>query len=118
MSLKEGTKVEFIASDPWDFVTAVGSGPFEGLVSGVCQDKDSILVKLNEPLVFKDSVAEYLVISPRHQGYPLKGIMKGQEVCCGMMGITKEQAESDDPCDTSWWRGGGIVSTGSIRKAG
>lgn len=113
----KGVDVEFIASDPWDFVTVVGSVPIQGEITGVSQKKDSILVKLDKPLKYKESIAQYLVISARHQGDTLKSMLKGKEVGCNVIGISTEQAQSDDPCDTSWWRGGGITSIGSVRKA-
>jgi hypothetical protein len=71
--------VKLVVSDPWDFVSAVGSGPFEAQIveteGAVTIDK--ALIKLAEPLDYAGNVIEYLVATPRHTNQTLDAISDG-----------------------------------------
>ena len=69
----EGISVAVTVSDPWDFVTVHGSGPFIGKITKISTinpvqgwGKDpAAIIRLDKPLVFKDLEYKYLIASPR-----------------------------------------------------
>jgi hypothetical protein len=71
-------------------------------------NKDACLViRLKKSFLFDGLECKYFVVSPRHEGTSFKDLMDGNKINCSFLRITKEQADSDNPFDTSWWRGGG-----------
>ena len=99
-----GRRVKLVVSDPWDFVTDNGSGPFEGEV--VQEISDAILVKLDTSIEDKGETYEFLVVSTRHAAEELSLVLGGNEVSCNATAISNERAQGPTPCDLSWWRGG------------
>jgi len=74
-----GHAVKLVVSDPWDFVSAVGAGPFgaqivdtEGAVT-----IEKALIRLDEPLAYAGNVIEYLIATPRHTTQTLDAISDG-----------------------------------------
>lgn len=61
--------VRIVVSDPWDFVTQHGSGPFSGKALRVGDDYwahrgNAMLFQLKVPVVFKGITCEYVI---RHE---------------------------------------------------
>ena len=112
-----GKKVAIIVSDPWELVTAVGSGPFLAEILMVAavgsgSDDEGALIKLVKALRFEGGDWEYFVATTRHRGDGLSDLLSGKEVICNLTAISKAQASSAAPVDTSWWRGGlGLIGT-------
>ena len=111
-------QVRIMVSDPWDWGSQFGCGPFFAQALKWEQSDDgratSMLLRLSEPRTFEDVDCEYFIARPRHENSRLEGIARGQEVECGMTRITEEQVNSDKPFDLSRWRGGvGLI--GSVR---
>lgn len=97
--------------DPWELVTAVGSGPLEATVLQVGRDSwlpeaKSLLLQLAMPFEFGGVVCEYVIASSRYRHDDLTGIAGGSSIVCGFTRISGEQAASDDPFDLTNWRGG------------
>lgn len=121
MSELEGLRVNLSVSDPWDFGTIHGTGPFSAQVLKECSPEGqracAILIKLDKPLKYKDLRCEYFVASPRLERDSLDNIQQGVSVGCGLTCISEEHAKSPDPFDLSWWRGGvGLIADLSIAK--
>lgn len=110
-----GRSVFILVSDPCDFVTAHGAGPFRGqiLKAGTISARSgwskslSFLIRLDSPLVFENEAYEYLVASPSHLGEQITDILKGAPVHCGFVRIAEDRAISTSPFDMNWWQGGG-----------
>lgn len=110
----EGMSVAIMVSDPWDFGTIHGNGPFYGKILKVGKITPeegwgfalAALIRLNAPLKTKGAEDEYLVASPRFKGYEINAIGMGERVDCGMVRISSERATSSNPFDLSWYRGG------------
>jgi hypothetical protein len=89
-------------SDPWEFGTEHGTGPFEGEVVDSTQDK--VLFRLSCPLMFNNTQIATLACCERHDGSFGK-LESGMPVPCSMTPIPPER-EDGDWHDLSWWRGG------------
>lgn len=107
----KGMRVRVYLVDPWELVTAVGTGPLHALVLQVGRDSwlpeaKSLLLQLAMPFEFGGVVCEYVIASSRYRHDDLAGIAGGSSIVCGFTRISSEQAASDDPFDLTNWRGG------------
>lgn len=117
-----GMEVMIVVSDPWDFGTAHGTGPFAGKVLKVGRGEhvsggQSILIQLNIPLDYQDVRCEFFVASPRSAMGSFDSLMEGEAVDCNLTRIPTDRATSTNPLDLSWWRGG-VVLIGTLRPKG
>jgi len=60
------TKVDVFVSDPWEFGTECGSGPFTGRVVEI--DDDAYLIRLDTSLNYRGLSFKSLIAKPRHVG--------------------------------------------------
>jgi len=67
--------VEVSVSDPWDWVTENGSGPFVGEV--VANDTNHVLVRLKSPIQFADVENVFVLSSTRHAGDSYSNLKTG-----------------------------------------
>jgi len=78
VSLVPGMTVEIIVSDPWDFGTAHGAGPFKACLTCAASDPNramkgtAAVFKLEETRMFRDVKCEYFVAQTRHEGSDLQ----------------------------------------------
>lgn len=71
---------------------------------------DRVALRLSKPIVLNNGdMAPYLVASIRHEGKSTQDIICGQNVVCGITLVPASRFDSRNPCDTSWWRGGGAA---------
>ncbi len=112
-----GIEVIIVVSDPWEFLTEHGTGPFIATVIQIGADqyvpgKKAILLQLKNPLIYNGLTCEYFIASPRLEGRNITALATGGEVYCGLTRIPADRAISSDPFDLSWWRGGvALVAT-------
>ena len=106
-------KVVVSLSDPWDMGEALGRDTI--LASVIHRAANAWLLEVIEPFIYEDVEYRFIVVSPRHAGKSLAGSVS-QDVPCNMIRTTPERAMAADPCDVSWWRGGGAM-IGAIRAA-
>lgn len=90
-------------SDPWEMGEALDWPHILGTV--VNNNGDSLLVEIDHPFEYDNMEYRFVVVSPRHEGIPLKNAAS-EVVPCNMIRTTTERAHSNNPCDVSWWRGG------------
>lgn len=102
-----GKRVEISVSDPWEFESETGVGKLSARVLQIGKEGalSALLLQVEVPVKFKDSICEYFIASPRHIGkdFTLLGEIA---VPCGFTLIPRERAESENPFDLTWWRGG------------
>lgn len=115
----EGMEVTIVVSDPWDFGTAHGTGPFAAKVLKVGRDDNvpggySMLLQLNTPLHYRDLSCEFVVASPRSERGSFDFLTEGAGVDCNLTRIPEDRAASPNPLDLSWWRGG-VALLGTLR---
>ena len=105
-----GMKVEIRISDPWELGDARSWEPLPGTiikVQGAQSSRDEgILIRLQEPLQYKEVDCEYFAANPRLVGGTFEQLLAGKDVFSDVTRIPPERAHSDDPFDLSWWRGG------------
>ena len=105
-----GRKVHLVVSDPWDFVTANGSGPFEATVRelggeppGPCR---TILFELAVPVPYEGSEYRILSASARYRGSSFEQLATGKSVACNVYGLKGNLSDAEGPSHPSKWRGG------------
>lgn len=115
-----GTKINLIVSDPWEFGSQHGTGPFSGRILGASFDSSSnedvaVLLQLDDRLSFKGQSVEYFVVTPRLEEDDLRSLADGALVGVNLTRITEEQACSNDPFNLTRWRGG-LTLIGSLER--
>jgi len=114
----EGMSVAVMVSDPWEFGTAHGVGPFTAKVVKTGKDESGLLkalLRLDVPVVFEGVRYEFIVAESRAVSHPIEGLAHGSSAC-SMTAISSDQANSSKPLDVSWWRGGGAL-IGSVEPS-
>lgn len=106
-------RIEITVSDPWDFVTECGSGPFPATVlragSDGSKEVPDLLISLDSPPRFQNTECKLFVARPR--ATPSKG-SRLQDMPVALTLIPEERLKSENPLDLSWWRGGiGLIGT-------
>ena len=109
-----GKAIEIIVSDPWDFVTDHGGGPFAAVVDRI--ESDRLLVHLDLSIEYGGQAFDYLVVSPRAECDDIADLaVAGRTINCGLVGVSSGAARSNHPCDLESWRGG-LALLGSIKS--
>jgi hypothetical protein len=111
MNYPEHLPITITVSDPWEWGTDVGVGPFDATIlkwdvrpSGAV---DQVLFAFNESKVYHGVGCTYFLASCRHAGTSLKSLLLGHVAFCNAIRIPEDRAYSDTPFDwQSWWRGG------------
>lgn len=100
--------VSITVSDPWDVGEAVKWQPIRGtlLKRQATSQTSSGLIKFEAPVNYRGSCYYFAVAWPRRKEDSIAEVYAGKMVCCGITGISAQQAESDNPLDISKWRGG------------
>ncbi len=111
----EKTDVIIQLSEPWDLGEILKWKPLEGVIlkEKIEQLNSSIIIQLEEPFDYKNVSCEYFVASPRYEGDSFENLKGRKGIFSGLTRISKEQFNSSDPFDLSWWRGG-IALLGEI----
>ena len=106
-----GRTVTLTVSDPWELVDEIGVGPHPCRILRVGSDAEnparkSLLVEIVRAVSRRGVPFQYLIASTRSAGQDWVSLEKEKGVDCGFIRIPPERAESADPFDLSWWRGG------------
>lgn len=114
-----GMEVTIVVSNPWEFGTAHGTGPFVGRVLKVGGAEDApgrylVLLQLYRPLDYKDVSCEYFIASPRLESGSFDSLAEEAGVDCNLTRIPTDRATSLNPFDLSCWRGGAAL-LGTLR---
>ena len=119
MKCPKDVLVEIMVSDPWEWGTELGVGPFTAtIVEWELHDDGqakAILLVFANTVEFEGVECRYFVGSPRFVGAHLEDIMQGKKVECCLTRIPEDRFRSPDPFDLSWWRGG-VGLTCTIRR--
>lgn len=112
-----GMRVSITVSDPWDFGTEHGTGPFAAKVLQAGSNywvsgEDALLLQLETSLSYQGSTCEYFVATPRFEIGSLASLISGYKVECNFTRVPESRTTSANPFDLSWWRGGvGLIGT-------
>ena len=100
-------------SDPWELGEALGWPMLAGTV--VHRRAEAWLVELAQPFTHLGVEYRFLVVSARHADNTLAD-SASKTIACNIVRTTPDRASKADPCDLSWWRGGGAM-IGSIASS-
>ncbi|MBS1853543.1 MAG: hypothetical protein JST79_21810 [Acidobacteria bacterium] len=93
MYFQKGDRISFIPSDPWDFVTVNGSGPFLGTVAAMNEaNHREMFVKLDKHLQYAGIEADYFYVSNRFVGQ--KFIISHQDIPCDFCSMLESEIGS------------------------
>ncbi len=82
-----GRTAHVCVSDPWEFYTAHGPGPFRSTI--VTQEGDEyLLVKFDAPIAWRDVDVVMLVAATRHAAR----LVYGANVACDFLGLSNDAA--------------------------
>lgn len=100
--------ISIVVSDPWDLGVATNWAPLRGTIieMKVSQKGGQALVRFEKPIEYRGAAYSFAVASPRLDGQDIESIVAGTSICASLIGISRDQAESIEPFDTSAWRGG------------
>lgn len=106
--MKSVPRILVTVSDPWDLGQAVNWQAIRGqlLQTESTDSGGKALVRFDQPVFYHGAAYNYAVASPRHEGRNIAEIRAGKSVGCAFIAISDEQAQSNNPLDTSRWRGG------------
>ena len=64
-SLKD-SQVSISVSEPWEFGTECGTGPFIGIVSDATEER--LVIALTAPIAYQGKTLKTVIAGPRHKG--------------------------------------------------
>jgi hypothetical protein len=109
-----GRRVSMGISEPWEFGNAVPDCRLVGeivavhIVTQIRGPKETIreqlLVHIEKPFAYKRLKTEYLLASPRHEGYALLQFADGEPVSFNFLRASAERASSEDALDGRRWK--------------
>jgi hypothetical protein len=100
-----GNKAKIIVSDPWEFETETGTGTLWAKILQI-GDENSLLLQIENPIKYKNTVCEYFVASPRLANGAISDVQSDAGMFSSLALIPPNRAMSENPFDLSWWRGG------------
>lgn len=90
-----GDCVRITPTDPWDLVTEIGSGPFDGTTIAVDEsDHAAIIVKLDSRLAYQNMIAEFLLAHCRTVGSRFGTCSRQGSMFCNLASLSEEEARS------------------------
>lgn len=94
MHIKPGDRTSLVPTDPWEFVTSTGSGPFGGTVTNVdSAERETIVIRLDNPIHYEGVEAHFIEASTRHVGDKFESLFGGT-VFCNVMSLTNEEGRT------------------------
>lgn len=106
-----GRAASIEVSDPWEFVSIHGSGPFAVDIEAV--DGGAMLVRLRAPYRYRDTDFSYLAATARHSNAALDALSSGMTVPVNLVPLAQGGDIRAWKQAASSWRGWHLV--GSLR---
>ena len=69
------SQVSILISDPWEFATECGTGPFTGLVTDATEDR--LVIALRSPIAYRGRALKTIIARSRHVGVGIQAIATG-----------------------------------------
>ena len=76
-------------SDPWEFCTESGTGPFNGVIKD--KDTEHILIELDCPIHYQGMKFKIAVSRPRHNQTQNEDILKGEPLPSNILLMTSNE---------------------------
>ncbi|MBN2423477.1 MAG: hypothetical protein JXR46_07880 [Calditrichaceae bacterium] len=97
-------EVYIMISDPWEFGSHFGCGPFKCIIKSTKDNK--ILLQLFEAIEYNKTTIEFLIAQSRYGFDIYDELIKEKNPVTSFTRISKSAYESSNPFDLSSWRGG------------
>ena len=106
-------KCTFRLSDPWDMGEAIQWREMTGVIVGLEQGQESIILKLDRPFTYKSVLYEYLLVSTRYVGDSFTDCLsKGLEVSVNSVQVLRERIWDKIPeIPDSFRQGRGMIGS-------
>ena len=75
------------------------------------EDKNSMLLKLEEPIKNKTTTYHHIVASPRLSKDAIDSISTTGTLGCSVTWVPEVKYDAQNPMDLGWWRGGAATIT-------
>ena len=90
-----------------DFVTQ----DLNASVVTIDEDKQTILLELEQPLSYSSTMYRYAIAAPRFSKDDLGLLVTAGSLGCSVTWVPEDKYSLDEPMDLSWWRGGAAAIT-------
>lgn len=104
---------ELSVSDPWDFVTNYGAGPFRMLGIAISDDQRSMLVRLAPTLTIESDILEYFLVQMRYDKSQIE-LSMNSVMHCNVIHIETGKVDFNNLNQMNKWRGG-MMLIGGVR---
>ncbi len=108
-----GSRVALVMSDPWEFGTECGTGPFVGNIKD--EDSGKVLILLDKTISYGENNYSLCICSPRHQGEDINDILNGEKLAANMMLISAKVASLSEVNEQTQYKTQAII--GTIKQA-
>ncbi len=108
-----GSIVSLVISDPWEFNTECGTGPFLGVIKDKHNGK--VMISLDRIISYNGSNYSVCICTSRHQGKDMKDILNGEKIAANMMLIAANVLSFSDVNRQSQYKTQAVI--GTIEKA-
>lgn len=99
--------VDLTVSDPWEFGTECGDGPFRGRV--IDSSGDALAIRLEAPLRFQGMQLATVIVRPRHTGESMDVLVSARRLSANLLFLTSSVTSlSAFKCS-----GGGVAAIGT-----
>jgi len=101
-------EILLIVIEPWDFSDNISEEGLKAKILSIKEnvEKQNILIKLANPIKYKNTICEFFVGSIRWQDASFERLANGEQIDCNFILTNKDKVNSSNPFDISWWRGG------------
>ncbi len=104
-----GSRVALVVSDPWEFGSECGTGPFVGIVKD--EDNGKALIHFDKTISYGGTNYSLCICFPRHQGKDINDILNGEKIAANMMLISAKVASLSDVNQQSQYKTQAIIGT-------
>ena len=109
LSALVGRSATLEISDPWEFVTLHGPGPFAAEIPAFAER--AILLRLRSRLRYRDVEFGHLVATARHVAQDLAAAMNGDVVPVNLVPVDTSRDLAEWERSSAAWRGWHLVGT-------
>jgi hypothetical protein len=106
-----GRRASITVSDPWDFGSACGVGPFSGRISDA--DSQRVLIILDAPIRYLGEIYSSVTCRVRHEGVSIDNLGAGAPVSVNIVFLPAEPASFDQIVDDQFRKG--LAAVGTVR---
>jgi hypothetical protein len=109
----KGRRFTLTVSDPWEFVTQRGAGPFEVTVKGA--SSTAVFLRLANAFTFDGEEWTYVSATPRHKASQPADLLHQGKLHVNVIRVS-EDVQHSDPESFGWkqYRGGGHMLTATL----